>query len=304
MEWIIGFAVLWFIGKMSESGKSTSRDSEAQKKKKDDLDEILRSIRTKEVSKSTEPVADAKPANTSATPSLKSTLSEAEKRRKYGQPETNKPSAQAQKDLVLLQAIDFLRSKNVNSLWHMTHVNNLDSILHSGILNHGQARQSHQVTDISDAGVQENRMAKEPVYGRAIHDYAPLYINPRNPMLYRLKDIAFDLCLLEVSLDVLTGHSSKGLLFSSGNAAARNTRFYRDLAELPQLPWDVLCADFWSDFDDGKRKACAEFLIYPNIDPAMIIGIHTKAKFRLLGQKPLPTVTHGHLIKTTPKLFF
>ena len=53
--------------------------------------------------------------------------------------------------------------------------------------------------------------------------------------------------------------------FSDGNAGSNDTGFYYSLNNLDKIPWDVIRSHRWNDFEDGKRKRNAEFLIHPNI---------------------------------------
>ncbi len=159
----------------------------------------------------------------------------------------------------------------VYSLWHITHRNNIETILLNGILSNTQAFNVTNPVDISDHSVQRWRDAKDPVYKRKIHDYAPTYFNVRNPMLYVRRDWRDELCLIEISLSVL---SKDNFIFTDGNAAAKDTKFYNSLSDLINLPWDVLNASYWNNFEDGKRKRCAEVLVYPKIVPEYIKQIH------------------------------
>lgn len=164
-----------------------------------------------------------------------------------------------------------LCKKGVLKLWYMTHIKNIASILEYGILSHSDAEKKVGHVDISDHDVQRWRTRLEPLYKRPLHQYAPTYINIRNPMLYVRRGLNEKLCLLEVSLDVLRENN---FVFTDGNAASRSTRFYNSLHHLQDLPWDVLNSSYWNDFPDGRRKRCAEFLIYPKIDPEFIKTIH------------------------------
>lgn len=160
----------------------------------------------------------------------------------------------------------------VSTLWHMTHRDNIASILRSGLLNHNEAYQLNpDRVDISNNSVQKLREVVEPHYGRKLHDYVPLYFNPRNPMLYVLKDVQKEICLIEISLSALFENK---YLISDGNAASYGTKIYKSLDQLSLLPWEVLDSEYWSTFPDGKRKRCAEVLIYPKIEPKHIKLIH------------------------------
>lgn len=176
------------------------------------------------------------------------------------------------------QIIKLFNEYGVYSLWHMTHRNNVVNIMQHGILSNTQTTKSAKPVDISDHGVQRWREEKDPIYGRKIHDYTPTYFNIRNPMLYVRKNIQDELCLIEISLSVL---SEANFLFTDGNAAARDTAFYNSLDDLAHLPWKVLNASYWNDFEYGKRKRCAEVLIYPSIDPKYIKQIHCNSDVTL-----------------------
>lgn len=157
------------------------------------------------------------------------------------------------------------------SLWHMTHRDNLAGILNHGILSHYQSKQaSPSRVDISNHSVQQRRSGVDPHYGRRVHDYAPLYINPKNPMLYYHKDRQAEICLVEVSLDCL---SENNFIFTDGNAASQSTLFFGSLDYLNSIPWEVINARYWTDHPDGKRKRCSEVMVYPKIESKHIISV-------------------------------
>lgn len=214
---------------------------------------------------------------------------------------SSKVPTYSRNDSAYLKAESFLNEQGIHSFWHMTHWNNLQSILRQGILNHDLARLGKKVVDISESTVQDRRMALEPKYGRSIHDYAPLYINQRNPMLYRRKDLSQDLCLIEISLDVLREIFAGRLVFTDGNAASKSTSFYSDLADLHRLPWDVLTNEYWNEFQDGKRKRCAEILVHQHISNKLITGIHVTNSSRAGG---LLVGNKKWVVQYSPQLFF
>lgn len=182
------------------------------------------------------------------------------------------------------------KNRGVSSLWHMTHERNVPSIMRNGILPHtSPTLQAFNHVDISDPDVQRWRTRPDPHYGRKLHDYVPLYINPRNPMLYRRKEMQKEICLIEVSLEALDGGN---LLITDGNAASHRTQFYIVPAALQHLPWDVLNANFWTDFEDGKRKACSEVLVPNIVTPKHIAAVHcfSSAQSGRLAQKGIRSV--------------
>jgi ssDNA thymidine ADP-ribosyltransferase DarT-like protein len=160
----------------------------------------------------------------------------------------------------------------VDSLWHISHFNNLQSIFQVGILSYYEAHKLYpELVDISDPEVQRWREHKPSNSIYRIHEYVPLYINPRNPMLYVRRNQQSFLCLIEIDLNVLDNNI---FLLADGNAASSTTRFFKNQSDLKCLPWDVLKSDSWSDKTDGKRKRCSEVLLYPKIDPQYIKALH------------------------------
>lgn len=152
-------------------------------------------------------------------------------------------------------------------LYYMTHRKNLGSILARGILSHNEvARQGIERVDISDPGAQRWRARCEPVFGRAIHDYVPLYFNPRNPMLFKRHKMQAELVILAISTDAVRACDR---LFSDGNAASRATRFSADSGILHSAV-EVLRADRWTGFEDGGRRRCAEALVLARVAPGHI----------------------------------
>ncbi len=185
----------------------------------------------------------------------------------------------------------------VGGLFHITHKDNLQNILRHGILNHYEA--SHiepNRVDISDPDAQRWRETKDPHYERSIHSYTPLYINPRNPMLFVRRHLMKSLIILEIDLSVLFDTE---YLLSDGNAASRITKFYSSVKQIDELPWAVLHSVYWPDHEDGKRKMCAEVLVYPKVEPSYICAVHcyTPDVQKLL-------VNCGYKTLVTPKLFF
>lgn len=118
-------------------------------------------------------------------------------------------------------------------------------------------------------------------------------------MLYLRRKMNAELCLLEISLDLLRDTSSQCMICTDGNAASSATQFYFGVEHFDKLPWDVLRADYWNDFSEGKRKRCAELLINPSIAARHIRRIHCMhpaLQSELAG-------LHRHVV-VTPSLFF
>lgn len=158
-----------------------------------------------------------------------------------------------------------------SELYHMTHYSNLPSILERGLLSHNSVAASKiGRVDISEPNVQDLRVRKEPVFHRPIHDYVPLYFNPRNPMLCCRQEMQHEIVILRITdeLDAL----GQSVLFTDGNAASRDTLFSNDVGVvIPSM--DVLNAKRWDKLNDGKRRRCAEVLVPDRLDARHITGI-------------------------------
>jgi hypothetical protein len=152
-------------------------------------------------------------------------------------------------------------------LYYISHINNIPSIVANGILSRRLIQQRNiRPVDISDAEVQRWRDLTEPVYGRPIHEYVPLYFNPLNAMLYKRKDFRNSLTILCFERDHLAQYDH---VFTDGNAASTTTRFSRDFSVVEESS-EALAAHQWSELTDGKRRRCAEMLVYRRIPPRLI----------------------------------
>ena len=167
--------------------------------------------------------------------------------------------------------VEQLERYGIKYLYHMTHTDNLDSIAKSGLTTHNLAYANYHPYDISDPSVQmRRRERRDPINGRALHDYVALYFRARNPMLSLRRDKQDTLAVLYISNRVMY---FPGTIFTDGNAAAAATKFYDNIAELNKLDWDCLQAQYWNDFEDGARKRCAEVLVPKPIATELIENI-------------------------------
>lgn len=162
----------------------------------------------------------------------------------------------------LIVSEEILDYYEIDGLYHFTHVAHLPSVFNYGLRSHNNAHELDLVQhDISNPDVQDLR-AQRFIGGRPLHDYVPLYFNPRNAMLFdvfkkhTLKDIVF----LRLSRKLML---QKGVWFTDGNAANFPTLSYDSLDDLNKLDWECIRAEYWNEYEDGKRKCMAEILI-PN----------------------------------------
>ena len=66
---------------------------------------------------------------------------------------------------------------DINHIFHMSHIDNVESILKNGLFAHDN---KFKKVDISDCDVNSRRSRIEPVYKKPIHSYVPFYFNPKN----------------------------------------------------------------------------------------------------------------------------
>ncbi len=155
----------------------------------------------------------------------------------------------------------------IKGTYHITDVSNLASILHQGLQSHAEAYKCGLVKkDISEPTVNARRGKFRFSDGRSLHDYAVLYFNPLNPMLYMRKAMQKRLVILEFSTEIFRHH---GIKVTDGNAADGATQVLEP-AQLDLVDFDTVFAPYWTDRTDGKRKRCAEVL-YPSVLPSAFI---------------------------------
>lgn len=93
-----------------------------------------------------------------------------------------------------------MQRHEIRELHYITSVRNLRSIARHGIRCHNRMTSTEHVS-VANPGVQEIRAKKTIVGGGRLHDYANLYFDARNPMMYRLRRIEGrgDLIVVRVS---------------------------------------------------------------------------------------------------------
>jgi O-acetyl-ADP-ribose deacetylase (regulator of RNase III) len=161
------------------------------------------------------------------------------------------------------------RKAEVKGLFYITHVENVPSILKNGILSHGLVEsQKVPFTPIYDAGIVSNRKGKATPERASLWEYANLYFQPRNPMMYRVvhEKTTRDLAVVGVKPSVL---QLAHVMIADGNAASNPTRFFKapDGLKVIESQWTVIQAEYWNDLDGSKRKIMAECLVPERIPP-------------------------------------
>jgi len=160
-----------------------------------------------------------------------------------------------------------LRRCGITEVYYLAPIGNLESILDKGILSKSEVvTKDLKFLDFSEKDVQDRRMSS------GIHDFVPFYFTEKTPMAYVqwLRGQTLHQCLLVVEVGKII-QQAEMLFFTNGNAASEVTSQFDDPQKLQsELPLDVIQADFWPDFPDGKRKRSAELLVYPKVSPDAI----------------------------------
>ena len=165
-----------------------------------------------------------------------------------------------------------MRTFDPVSLYYITHINNLPSILDKGILAHTKIEELNvSFTPIYNIDIVSKRKDKSTPNGRSLWDYANLYFQPRNPMMYWLaqQKEKEDLVVVGVLKEVLR---EQNVVITDGNAANDPTLFYSQSEGLAVLyeQRKVIQSDWWNDGDGSKRKIMAECLVLDQVKPEYI----------------------------------
>ena len=166
--------------------------------------------------------------------------------------------------------------------YYIAHIDNLKSILKNGILSRSKAKSGFfakflsgkKITSIHAEDIVQIRKDKQHklLKGRSLWDYANLYFQPRNPMLYRVihEFNAENIIVLQINSDIINNNE---ILITDGNAASSTTEFFETPDKgLSALDVEQCKKEYWNDSD--KRKFMAELLVYSHIPLDKIIGIH------------------------------
>ncbi len=163
------------------------------------------------------------------------------------------------------------------NFYYIAHKDTLKSILEKGILSRNKAdsiwvkiglKKTKSIHDDDIIKVRKDKKFK----GRSLWEYANVYFQARNPMLYRvIQEYGVEnIIVLQIKSDIIHG---KNVGITDGNAASSSTKFFEDVSEeLKNLSSDIFEKEYWNASD--KRKRMAELLVYNYIPREKIIGIY------------------------------
>ena len=179
---------------------------------------------------------------------------------------------------------------------------NLVSVMQQGVLSHERAvRVPHRSVALQP--VQEKRDQKQVPGGLKPHQYANLYFHARNPMMFRRRDQAHDLCVLRISTMVF---ALPGTVITDQNAASDYVRFLHP-RQWQVLDFDAIYAMDWRHPDDQiahwrhSSQKCAEVLVPQRVEPLNVTGAYVVDD--VAGER-LEALGLALLVTTNPVLFF
>jgi hypothetical protein len=179
-------------------------------------------------------------------------------------------------------------------IYHITHVDNLESIVGSGaiasdrmMVNRGGPAQPVGMSKIKLRRLNELAVSCHP--GDKVGDYVPFYFCPRSIMLFILHrgnhpELAYTggqepIVHLEADLESVVewaGSAGCRWAFSTSNAGAYYTPFFTRLDDLDQVDWAAVSNTSFSDQGVKERKQ-AEFLLHNSFPWSLVssIGVYS-----------------------------
>jgi hypothetical protein len=176
-----------------------------------------------------------------------------------------------------------VKRSELSELHYITAISNVPSIMKYGILCYRNAKKIGHVT-VAMPEVQDRRAKKRVPGAQPLHSYANLYLCARNPMLFKLRNLHKDLCVLRVDTDVL---DLPGVVITDGNAASNYTRFWPSPVGLSKVDKNLVFAKFWTDQNQivewqKKRAKCAEVLVPNLVESSFVLGAYVSCGESLL----------------------
>ncbi len=200
-----------------------------------------------------------------------------------------------------------VKQPTILGLYYITHIDNLASILKRGILSHAameRERETLASTPIYNHAIVNKRRNRIVTASNTLWDFANLYFQPRNPMMYycMLHQQANSIAVLHIRPEVL---QHDGVFVSVGNAASEASEI------LPATPngiraihkiWNDIQLEWWKEEDGTKRRIMAECLVPERVEPHLIqtiyVGTHELAEqLKSIAPTTIPVVPE-------PTIFF
>ena len=195
-------------------------------------------------------------------------------------------------------------------VYRMTHIDNIEHILKSGITHRNSPNHNPQYVTIGDISLIETRDTKQVRVDNGdflnfnvplitLGNFIPFYFGLKMPMLYVIQNggnflvkptPASKIVYMACSISRII-KQQEDYYFTDGHATDNLTSFY-DKTRIDDLPeiidWNAVKASYWGGQENlnVKRKKQAEFLVFEDVAPNLIIGFgcyDDAAKNNLIG---------------------
>ncbi len=187
-------------------------------------------------------------------------------------------------------------------LFNIQAIGNIPSIMQRGLLSNEKASRINHMS-IAMQEVQERRDTVVIPNGMALHKYANVYFDPKNPMLYKRQNEYDNICILKFDCSIL---DFDGVIVSDRNASSRYASFFPPEIGLRVIDFKLVFAADWRDdnqFEYFRKKSikCAEVLVPYSVPFNFVL---CAAVYNELTKKKLEDVGFDRNIYVEPKLFF
>ena len=196
-----------------------------------------------------------------------------------------------------------MNRSDVTELHYIAPMVNLPSILRLGVLSHAKAKRFEHLS-IADSEVQARRAERRIPGGFRLHEYANLYFNARNAMLYKITSPPVvsppnDLAMLRVHPSVL---DLEGVVVTEFNAAAgAEPRWHQVATGLAILDRDEIFAERWTASWEHKQRMMAEVLVPWSVPPSYVTGAYVVSEEAAVS---LPQEARQLEVTAYPYMFF
>ncbi|MBV1915633.1 MAG: DUF4433 domain-containing protein [Pseudomonadales bacterium] len=171
-----------------------------------------------------------------------------------------------------MNALHLIKDLNVKSIDHMTHIDNLDSIIKNGLLPHNNP---YKQIGINGPDICKRKIKVEPIHNRDIEQYVPLYFNSRNEMLLRNQRLyGDDIVVLAFEPGILL---EEDVVFTNGDSCSSDTMYSNEMGDLVQMDWRKIWSRNWfNKYDERaiKFSMMAEVLIYKKVEMEKLMTIY------------------------------
>ena len=196
----------------------------------------------------------------------------------------------------------FTKMTKQTGLFNIQAIANIPSIMQRGLLSNEKASIIKH-TSIAMEEIQERRDAVIIPNGMALHKYANVYFDPKNPMLYKRKDENENICILKFDRSIL---DLKGVVVSDCNASSRYASFYSPEVGLKEIDFKLVFATDWRDgnkYEYYRKKSikCAEVLVPFCISFDFVV---CAAVYNEIAKKKLVETGFSRTIYIEPQFFF